>query len=214
MTIADALTRPTPGPSRDYRFPAFERLTLEQRPPRRRRAGRRNCRWSPSSHWSTPALRPIRRGKKASRCSPRVRSRRAPNGVTAPSSPNDSSDSARRWIRAQTGTARRSASPSRRERLPAALALLAEVIRDAELSRAGSRATPAGAARRAAAAAVPSRAGSRTTCSASSRTRRIRVMRCLMAALESTVGALNRGAVRAFYRRAVLAEQYDGDHCW
>jgi zinc protease len=28
MTVADALSRPTPGPSRDYRFPAFERLTL------------------------------------------------------------------------------------------------------------------------------------------------------------------------------------------
>ena len=28
MTTADVLKRPTPGPSRDYRFPAFERLTL------------------------------------------------------------------------------------------------------------------------------------------------------------------------------------------
>ena len=28
MTIADVLKRPTPGPSRDYQFPAFERLTL------------------------------------------------------------------------------------------------------------------------------------------------------------------------------------------
>ncbi len=29
MTVADALPRPTPGPSRAYRFPAFERLTLD-----------------------------------------------------------------------------------------------------------------------------------------------------------------------------------------
>src|SRR5215213_607613 len=29
MTIADAPRRPTPGPTRDYRFPAFERLTLD-----------------------------------------------------------------------------------------------------------------------------------------------------------------------------------------
>ena len=28
MTTADILRRPTPGPSREYRFPAFERLTL------------------------------------------------------------------------------------------------------------------------------------------------------------------------------------------
>ena len=28
MTIAEYDPRPTPGPSRDYRFPAFERLTL------------------------------------------------------------------------------------------------------------------------------------------------------------------------------------------
>ena len=28
MTVADTVSRPTPGPSRDYRFPAFERLTL------------------------------------------------------------------------------------------------------------------------------------------------------------------------------------------
>jgi len=28
MTRADVLHRPTPGPSREYRFPAFERLTL------------------------------------------------------------------------------------------------------------------------------------------------------------------------------------------
>lgn len=29
MTVADTLPRPTPGPSRAYRFPAFERLTLD-----------------------------------------------------------------------------------------------------------------------------------------------------------------------------------------
>jgi zinc protease len=29
MTIAQAPRRPTPGPTRDYRFPAFERLTLD-----------------------------------------------------------------------------------------------------------------------------------------------------------------------------------------
>ena len=29
MTIMDAPRRPTPGPTRDYRFPAFERLTLD-----------------------------------------------------------------------------------------------------------------------------------------------------------------------------------------
>jgi predicted Zn-dependent peptidase len=29
MTIIDAPRRPTPGPTRDYRFPAFERLTLD-----------------------------------------------------------------------------------------------------------------------------------------------------------------------------------------
>ena len=83
------------------------------------------------------------------------------------------------------------------ERFAAALALLAEVIRvpsfpEREVERPGRNASPSCCSSR------QSHGGSRTTCSASFRTPRNRVMHCPMAA-RADRGRAQPGAVRAFY---------------
>ena len=150
MTAADVFKRPAPGPSRDYRFPAFERLTLSNG------LGVVVAPVSKLPIATVVAL--VDAGAAADPPGQEGVALLTARALAEGTERSDGADLAARFERLGTAldasadwdSAALRISMVTSERLPAALALLAEVIRVPKLPRTGGRATPAGASRRAA----------------------------------------------------------------